>query len=141
MARSKKNEEKYLEISEIIKKLLSQHLGEENKILRGELLFKIKFEWNLNHDKILILGDRRMRIIIEDLRANDLYCSRICSTPDNNGGYWIAENRAELLRNLKSDKDRIFHTYQRIRMQRINSINAFAAENDFKSLKQMSLIK
>jgi hypothetical protein len=81
-----------------------------------------------------------MRSFIEMLRATDLFMARTCSSMADNGGYWIAETRAELLENLKQDRNRIIATYRRIRAQRINSVVAFATD-DFRQLKQVELFE
>lgn len=125
-------------IKHCIKRVLADHIGKNNKILRNDLRVQIKLEYKYISENELRISDRAMRNYLEDLRATDIFCSRICAATGDGGGYWLARSRAELMENMGIDKRRLMNTYRRIRGQRINSVVAFAS-NDFEALKQIEL--
>ena len=133
------NANKKDQIKEIIKIVINDHIGIENKIFRDDLRGKIKVEWSFRYGNKLILGDRKMRDLIEELRSQDIFCSRICSEPNNGGGYWIAPTYSDLDKNLSIDERRCRTTEDRIKNQRKNAMLAFGSD-DFTQLAQGKLL-
>jgi hypothetical protein len=123
----------------LIKVILNEHIGENNKIFRDDLRDKIKIEHTFRYGNKLILGDRKMRDLIEELRDQDVFGSRICSETENGGGYWIAPTMADLEDKLSTDERRCRTTMDRIKHQRINAIRAFGSD-DFTQLAQGKLL-
>jgi len=88
--------------------ILNNHFGEENRILRGELLEEL-------HQNGFYISDSSMRANIEMLRCTSPG-SYICSTLQ--GGYWRAKNLSELTNYIKVDEGRAKSILYRLSRQR-----------------------
>jgi hypothetical protein len=108
------------------------------RIKRGSLRIQIVSDWYREYDTHLLLTDRRMRDLIEELRTGDVMGSRICSTCGNHGGYFVAENKYELFKFSLNDRRQALTIWNRTRAQKVNAVKAFAV-NNFEELQQVSL--
>lgn len=132
------DDETIARIKHIILDVLYQHQGYDARIKRGSLRIQIMSDWYKEYDTYLLLTDRRMRDLIEELRTGDVMGSRICSTCGNHGGYFVAENKYELFKFSLNDRRQALTIWNRTRAQKVNAVKAFAV-NDFEELQQVSL--
>jgi hypothetical protein len=126
------------QIEHIVVEILYGHIGYDHRLSRGDFRTKISQRWYDSQGSFLVLSDRKMRQLVEDLRCQDGPGCRICSTSGNGGGYFMAESYQELLRNITDDLKKANSIYERCDIQRKNSA-AFFAINDFDSLRQAQL--
>lgn len=132
------SDETIARIKHIIINILYNHKGYDARIKRGSLRIQIMSDWYREYDTYLLLTDRRMRDLIEELRTGDVMGSRICSTCGNHGGYFVAENRYELFKFSLNDRRQALTIWNRTRAQKVNAVKAFAV-NSFEELTQASL--
>lgn len=83
-------------------KVLSKHVGQENRITRKHLRSRIM---NLLPRGERSITDREMRQVIEELRRTDDQGALICSS-SGSGGYWLAVDMDELLESYREERRR-----------------------------------
>ncbi|MEL7658495.1 MAG: hypothetical protein AAGU75_21600 [Bacillota bacterium] len=88
--------------------ILNNHVGEENRIPRAELLEEL-------HHNGFYVSDSSMRANIEMLRCSS-WGAYICSTLK--GGYWRAKNLSEISTYIKVDERRAKNILYRLSRQR-----------------------
>jgi len=109
------NMENIEDIGRIIIEIVSDHEGEMNKILLGDLLRAINSRLALNVPRV---GARTFRQALNYVRANTDAGAWICATRKGKGGYFIARNPDELDQYTRADLADAQSTIQRIRTQR-----------------------
>lgn len=96
-----------LDVSLVILSLIVIHGTEKRGIKRGEILFEL-------HRRGYEISDRYMRSCIEELRKSP---QGALITTATNGGYFMAQDRAQLEKGLKRDIRRFKSIATRIAMQ------------------------
>lgn len=98
--------------------IVSDYRGPENRIRRSVLLAKMNIclGWDRRSNKII--GDRKMRDLLEELRSEERG-TYLCGSL--RGGYFMARDDKELDRFTQPDLNRSIALYRRVKTQRTNA--------------------
>ena len=107
----------------VILGIIRVHIGSANAIRRGDLLQMLKLRGYQ-------VDDRKMRMMIENLRTSVPGGAWICTTK-NGKGYFYAETEKELVDFLHSESNRGWSVITRVKLQAKRAIPTLAGQFDF----------
>lgn len=100
-----------MNLAHLITQVLSNHVGQENRIRRDALRSRVMSLLPRGSKNI---SDREMRQTIEELRRTDDMGALICSS-SGSGGYWISADLDELLESYREERRRAINILVTIR--------------------------
>lgn len=109
-----------LELSRVVLNIISEHIGEHNRVLRMVLVAEAaqQMERTVDTPGKWAYFDRVVRKSIEQLRVTDKHGAMICSTQEDEGGYFMAETDAELDQHLAVEEARGITILQSVKTRR-----------------------
>ena len=104
----------------VVLQIVSVHIGQENRIERDDLVSHAahRFGIVITEKKQQQYLDRIVRKAIEALRIEDAHGAQICSTQDDEGGYFMAANNDELNAHLAIEEARATTIFQSVQTRR-----------------------
>lgn len=108
------------ELQRIVLTIISRHIGPENRILRTRLVGMAAHELGrkLESPGKWDYFDRQVRKAIEILHITDEHGAWICSTQEDDGGYFMASNERELNDHLAIEEARATTIFQSVQTRR-----------------------